>query len=437
MSRSLPLDIQIFGMTNVRDPIGSGVTSVINPNILDVCERAVVERWRLVDLDVNFRSQENLEYLEYREAPQLEVLKLKVRGRRASLPTPIINFFGGGCLASRLQVLRLDGVRAPLALLQKVHDLELGGAWLSRGELFSLIQTNGALRRLALAGIATETSISTAPPWPPKSTFQHDRLHEIVFGALDNNSPAVLLPYLFLPSCQTVAIALENQPMTGALSPSAHATLTYLSQHLSCPGIQSIDLKWVIRPGGPGGFRCEAGFSMPGTCKLQFSLPLSFNQGALWAQEAMRMLECITHKMEICLEVEWDEGKRGGTVADLDLNLLRVLGRLPHTRAIVCRSGLEPHLVELLSRPEESSDGSRWLFGGLDEFTYIDPFKAPNRLQLILSMIKIRYSPQNVTGSMPAHPPRRLRSLQLPVWAQPLDVTTEIFEVTRLPPQFQ
>lgn len=424
LSNLLPLDIRMIGCTNTYDTAG-GVERTLHPSLPDVCQ--IAERWRSVELQLNWRSEEHLEHLELANAPHLEVLKLKVQKRYSAQQ---YDLFGG--LADRLRVLHLEGIRIPLGLLLQVHDLELGDVWLSPIELVQLVESNGALCRLVLPGVTTTSSSESL--FPPKYSIRHNNLRDINFGAKISSPATYLLPFLLLRNCHTISVVLGDQPENGTLSPATHATLGHIAKHASDPVIQTIDLTWIVRPGGAGSFSCKASFKRPGSCKLQISIPLSFNQGARWAMEVMKTLG-HSAKMEIGLEIHWDEGRRAGDI-HVDLNLIRVLGQLPRVRAITCRSGLSPPFMELMSRPIRDGDVGRWLFPELDEFIYVDTSHKLSRLPLILSMVKNRYSMESGSLASAACPPKQMEILQLPVWARATEVAVEIFRASNLSPKY-
>lgn len=237
LSAPLPLDVGVFAWTNTSVSGNVGVERMLNPSIIDICE--VSERWKYTELHVNWRSLQDLQVLEHREAPHLEILKLRVQARRNIEPLPELGLFGGGSSANRLQILHLAGVKTPLSLLQNLHDLELDDAWLSESELLSVVKTNSSLCRLVLPGV---TSPPTQPAWPARSSIRLSKLEHVVFGDKGKSPATRLLPYILLPRLRDLSVTLGYQPATGALSSAAKATLDYMAMHVQSPAIKTISL---------------------------------------------------------------------------------------------------------------------------------------------------------------------------------------------------
>lgn len=124
-----------------------------------------VERWRWIDLTVDWQSVDEVKSLALYEAPLLEFLRLTIKppyhpSNNKHRPYQYIELFAG--VADRLRLLHLEGIGNPLEspLLQGIEDLELHDVWFTSSKLMTLVRKSHRLRRLVVDGVLGETSDS-------------------------------------------------------------------------------------------------------------------------------------------------------------------------------------------------------------------------------------------------------------------------------------
>lgn len=430
-SRTSPLDACLPRCTTTwRGRFGP--RDVPHPSIPELFRE--VSRWKAIDLGIHRDSVVYLEQLGLTVAPKLEILKLVVDPGPYQLPT--IDLFAGS--AEYLRCLHLRGLQIPWTsrLLLQVQDLELGDAWISGPQLGAVIQSNPHLRRLIVAGVAAHNTPAHST-WPPESSIQHNNLREIRLGSKPSSPAAHLLPHLLIPSYEVLSVSLGPQHDSGVLSSTTNATLTHFVSHTSSISTKAINLLWLIQPSELNAFDCHATFSQT-SCDLRLNIPMPYMRGSTWAQEVVKIVARAGQKLEHEVTFEWNHGRRR---AQLDEGLVTFFGHLPGVRILVCRSGLAPCLVDMMSRPLEGINGPEWLFPEVEGFIYHDNCLKREALDTVLLVMKSRYGRSSCeVAANPETPPylHPLRDLQIPGWAEHRghDTAIEIFNAAGLTPKF-